>query len=76
MLSAILYLEEKGNGATVALVDQHAVALTLDEYFGRKDLCIREITSFKNRSNEESGGLCTDWYSKRLLVNLAERGHS
>ncbi len=76
MLSAIFYLEEKSNRATVALVDQHAVALTLNKYFGRKDLCIREITAFKNRSNEESGGLCTDWYSKRLLVNLAERGHS
>ena len=73
MLFAFLNLEEKGNSATVALVDQHAVALTLDENLGRKDLCIGEITAFKYGSYEESGGLCTDWYSKRLLVNLAKR---
>jgi hypothetical protein len=34
LLFTILYLEEKRNGAAVTLVYQHAVALTLDEYFG------------------------------------------
>jgi hypothetical protein len=73
LLVTRVYLEEKGDSAPVALVDQHTVTLTLDEDLGRKDLCIGEITSLENGANEESRGLGRDWHSKRLLVNLTER---
>ena len=72
LLVTRVYLEEKGHGAAVALVDQHAVALTLDEDLWGKDLCIGEIASLKNGANEESRGLGRDRHSKRLLVNLTE----
>jgi hypothetical protein len=54
LLVTRVYLEEKGDGAPVALVDQHAVTLTLDEDLWRKDLCVGEIASLENGANEES----------------------
>jgi hypothetical protein len=54
LLVTRVYLKEEGDSAAVALVDQHAVTLTLDEDLGRKDLCVGEIASLKYGANEES----------------------
>jgi hypothetical protein len=64
LLVTRVYLKEEGDGAPVALVDQHTVTLTLDEDLWRKDLCIGEITTLKNGPNEESRGLGRDRHPK------------
>lgn len=60
----------------MALVDQHAIADTLDEDLRGEDLCVRELSTFKDGSNQESGGLWRGLDAKGLLVDLAEGRHS